>query len=405
MATANEARFVAAVSGIDTGSNHALAELLGSMDLYLDLQDPDGVITVLAASVVAAIDEGEPCWLMIVAPPSWGKGEAIKTIEPVVDYATKDLTLAGMLTVSQKGKGIGMPRGLLTKYEGRRDVLMTITDFSAMLGDPKSSGGTKTELFNALRDIYDGHYVRTMNNGAAEWTGKITFIAACTSAIDRFSSHSDSLGPRWIYLRMEARDEVSKRRMTAVVGERQSLAAHRSNAQRQVPAVIEKARHRIATDQVDVPEKLTALLTECAMLIAYGRAAVPRDYRNEICDVTEVEEPGRVMHQLRLLAIGLRALELPGPVIGRILRRVAVGTIPKRRADILRFVAANPGASGRAIADATDINRRVVKVGLEDWEAIGVLENGTDEDAQKLGMPSTWSLREEHRQMVEACFA
>jgi hypothetical protein len=38
----------------------------------------------------------------------------------------------------------------------------------------------------------------------------MTFLAACTPAIDHYSSHADALGPRWLYWRLPDRNAATK---------------------------------------------------------------------------------------------------------------------------------------------------------------------------------------------------
>ncbi|MGH8904057.1 MAG: hypothetical protein ACRDYA_20855 [Egibacteraceae bacterium] len=59
--------------------------------------------------------------------------------------------------------------------------------------------------------------------------GRLTLVAACTPAIDHYSSHADALAPRWLYWRLPNRDAAAK---TATGRKPASLACSRLIAAR-----------------------------------------------------------------------------------------------------------------------------------------------------------------------------
>lgn len=345
-----------------------LEELHRRIRAFQTDEDEDATLFALAVGVSAGAADGDPLWGMIVGAPSGGKTERISLVP--ADKAVKDITVAGLLTCTAKGKAYGT----LIELQDRKDAVLTISDFSALLGE--HSGEARVNVFNALRDVYDGHYVRRLATGAPEWRGKLTLLAACTSAIDHYSSHADSLGPRWIYFRLRERESKSRRKIATFAAQRQALADKRKSARQYAATVIRQARSRLPS--VVLSQETYAVIEVCAEVIAQGRAGVPRESfgRREIIGKAEIEEPGRAASQLALLATSLFALGLDAEHVHRILRRAAMSTMPGIRASVLRYLTEQTETvTTKGVADGTGMNRAAARRALEDLEAIGLVVN------------------------------
>ena len=212
--------------------------------------------------------------------------------------------------------------------------ILSIGDFSTVLSD--SQRGRREQLFSALRRIYDGRYQRDLGNEERPlvWTGRVTLVAACTSAIDNFASHADSLGPRWVYLRMAQRDPATRRRVTsrAVRTNTEDLTEARRRARLLVGDLIRGAASTAAI--MKVTEELIRQVEDAAQVVCYGRAQVPRDSgpRREITGLAEIEEPPHVAKQLLMLIQCLIALGLSDQEAIAIMMRVAIDCMPATRA-------------------------------------------------------------------------
>jgi hypothetical protein len=355
------------------GLSPDVQRLLFKLQYYLHLFDVDYLLAVLAAAVAQAREDEDPLWLMLIAVSSGGKTEVLRLLDGVVNERLKDVTLPGLLSLTQ-GKSPRMT-GLLTKLQGE-NALITITDFSALLGDNKRSGETKGDLFNALRDIYDGEYSRTMNGGVASWSGKLTLIAACTPAIDRFTAHADALGTRWLHFRLADTDMESRRRMSEMAFERTELRAKRADAAEETKALVGRARERVHA--VELPHSFQQLILDTSEVVSRGRANVPRDYKGAVSDVVYAEDSPRMVTQLKLLALGLLALEVSEEVAYRVVRRAAVSSMPHGRALVLEALAGATGGplSTNAVAERTGLHRHVAGRALEDWEQVGFVVRG-----------------------------
>jgi hypothetical protein len=382
----------------------ALQNLILKQSTYMWLDTADPTLVALATAVSAADDEGEPLWSMIVGPSSGGKGERLRIIDGSVHRRIKDLTLAGLLSLQNMGKNKGYkPTGILNEI-GSDPALVSITDFSAFLSADKQSGGQKMEIFNALRDIYDGEYDRTMHGGTAHWEGRLTFLAACTSAIDTFSAHSDSLGTRWLYYRLAELNDDDRRTVAKLVTTRgDDLKKGRAEASELADEIIAAGQKKVGSVVLD--RELDDVITECALLASYGRSSVPREVygsHHEISGVPEMEEPGRITHQLRRLAKGLVAIGAKREVVERILRHASVSSIPRARGmALVALWNAEDRISTRNLATAIGLNWKVAYRAAEDLEAVGIATSDSIDLAEGK-TERRWSISSERLQMLTA---
>jgi hypothetical protein len=226
----------------------------------------------------------------------------------------------------------------------------------------------------------------------------MTFLAACTPAIDHYSSHADALGPRWLYWRLPDRDTNAK----TVTGRRayhaSELAGHRSK-------VAELAR-QVITDAIPVASRITLddafgdALVDVAVAAGYGRAAVPRSGygRREIEGMPVVEDPPRLVGQLVLLARGLTALGLDRRKVLGMCTWAALYSMPQQRLAVLQaLLQADDGQLAVSeIARRAGCHRQVTRFALEELECVGITRGPDhDEDDRTVGgfpVPSLWRL-------------
>lgn len=371
------------------GAPKSLMDLVDLARAYQDIPDPGHLLVVLATAAVRDLDD-DPTWLLLVAPPSSGKSEAVRALDTCADAHLDDVTAAGMLSWRSGKKPT--PTGVLTRVGER--ALVTFGDLSTLLAD--SDRGRRDAAFALLRKAYDGHVVRDLGTAPEplEWRGKLTVVGAVTGIIDNYSAHSDALGPRWVYYRMPERDEAAKRR-AAVLARRGGLKGHRQALAQKIAQVVYEARPRAAT--VDIGDDLHAAVEDAALVTCWGRGSVPRHGygRREIDGLPVVEEPPRVIRQLLGIARGLLALGLSEALVQILVRRVAVDSMPASRALVLRALTLTSGSTA-SVAREVDIDRKVARFRLEELELIGAVdgvrigEDPVDEEADR--RLCTWSL-------------
>jgi hypothetical protein len=239
-----------------------------------------------------------------------------------------------------------------------------------------------------------------MHRGTAEWSGRLSLLAACTPAIDRYAAHSDSLGTRWLYFRLPERDAEERRMVSRVATTRTGLIEKRKRARDLATEIVRRARWQAPT--VELTNAVEDLVIECGLIASSGRANVPRDYRGDIDGIADCEEPGRVTHQLRLLARSLVALDLKPHVVERLLRRTALSSMPLSRSRALAVLAENPEqmVTTYRVASTGDMNQKVAQRALEDWEAIGVVNCLPPGQAGNESTGYQWWIADDHREAV-----
>ena len=381
------------------GALSPVAVTIAAVRRYLHLENVEHILVALATAV-SAMAEGEPLWAMIVGPPSSSKTEAVRLVEAVADARLAEVTKAGLLS-AQAGKPHKQV-GVLTKIGAKG--FLTIGDFSACLAS--SDRGGRDELYALLRSVYDGNVVRHLGNlpDPLRWEGRLTLLAACTSAIDNFTSHAGELGPRWLYLRVPDLTPSGERAAQQRVRDHQDdLWALRADAQRVARECVAHARgHACSVDLAPLAEALDA----AALTLALGRASVPRHGygRREIIGEGEVEGTARIAGQLAHLARGLLALGLPEEYAGALCARAALDSMPLARRRVLGTLAGGELLNASQIARVAGSDRGVVTRALEDLGIVGACEHdGRDEEGQR-GRARLWRLAGERTTDIAATY-
>jgi len=381
-----------------------LADFLDQMKTYVHLADHGHVIFALAVAVSSELD-GEPLWGMLVGPPSGGKSEAVKALDDIADEHVDDITGPALLSW-MPGKN-PKPAGILTRIPSR--AFVTISDFSTVLAT--SDRGGRDTLFALLRRAYDGHVVREVGNSPRPltWTGRLTLLAAVTPAIDNFSSHTDALGPRWLYCRLPETDNDHKKATVRKRRKIEGLAEKQAEARRRASALVHAARR--AVPDVELDDEMYDQLEDAAMLTCLGRAAVPRNAygRREIDGIPIIEEPARITGQIVSLAKSLLALGVPRSQALALAGKCALDTVPQARLACLRQLADGDAMTVSEVRRRTGLNRHVARRALEDMEVLDLTmcpRHEKDEDSEEVGFPSSnpWHLGEE-RALVKRVLA
>jgi hypothetical protein len=372
-----------------------LADFLDQMKTYVHLADHGHVIFALAVAVSSDLD-GEPLWGMLVGPPSGGKSEAVKALDEIADEHVDDITGPALLSW-MPGKN-PKPAGILTRIPSR--AFVSISDFSTVLAT--SDRGGRDTLFALLRRAYDGHVVREVGNSPRPltWTGRLTLLAAVTPAIDNFSSHTDALGPRWLYCRLPETDSAHKKATVRKRRKIEGLAEKQAEAQRRASALVRAAR-RVVGD-VELDDEMYDQLEDAAMLTCLGRAAVPRNAygRREIDGIPIIEEPARITGQIVSLAKSLLALGVSRGEALALAGKCALDTVPQARLACLKQLAGGEPMTVSEVRRRTGLNRHVARRALEDMEVLDLTacpRHEKDEESEEVGFPASvpWHLGEE----------
>jgi hypothetical protein len=383
-----------------------VGELLELLGRYVHLGDPGHVWFALAVAVSAALD-GDPLWGMLIGPSSSGKTEAIRALDGLAE-PVDELTAPALLSWTHGRQP--RPTGVLTRI-GERG-LVTVGDFSTVLAT--SDRGGRDQLFALLRRAYDGQVTRDLGNAPTplRWAGRLTVLAACTPAIDNYSSHADQLGPRWLYYRLAAGSSAAKRATSRKARLRAGqLATYRRQAAALAGRIVPAAHQRAAT--VALSDAAAERLDDLAIVCCFGRAVVPRNAygRREIEGLAIVEEPPRLVAQLLLLARGLLALGLPEPAAVGLCRRAALDSMPAVRRGLLAALATQEAVTVSEAARRVGCHRHVARMALEELGAIGLAacpdldDDPDDEESAGAWTAHPWRLAGPDQPLVRAVLA
>ena len=213
---------------------------------------------------------------------------------------------------------------------GKHGILVN-KDFGSIL---TMHSDTRDQLLQDLRDIYDGHWVRTLGvdgGRTLEWTGKCGFIGASTPEIDNHHSAVSRMGDRYLLLRLNLTDsDEQARRAIQGTGDEAEM---RESLQRAMAGILDHSPTilpRLNDEQVEE-------LSQFASLVARGRSVIVRDsYTRDVVSVAIPEQPARLAKQMAQLHGGLRAIGCDPAESWRIVLRVGLDSMPPARVAILR---------------------------------------------------------------------
>lgn len=356
-----------------------LAELVALYRKWMFVKD-DGLIKVALATFAANLCDGDPVWLMIVGGSSSGKTETINPLSALpYGRLVGTLTESSFLSGSPKRDKAKDASGGLLREMGAFGVML-FKDFTSILSLHHDK---RISVLAALREVYDGAWTRDIGTDGGrklEWRGKMGIIACCTDAIESAHAVSGAMGERFMRYRLQHNDD-DQRAMT-----RQAL--RRVGRDAQMRTELEEAVTGFfgALEIESAPEPLTEAdedrLIGIAMLTAKARSVVDRDAKTRDIELThDAEIPVRLASMLRRVLHGLRVIGVPNAEAWTIIQKVALDSIPKLRAEIIRLVADEIGGGGyepltaKRIEKALKTSAQSTRRALEELRAHCILDS------------------------------
>ena len=241
---------------------------------------------------------------MLIAPPGCMKTELVRALDGqarthLIDTVTPRTFLSGQITEPGRRRSgdTVRPASLLHRIGG--DGLIVCPDFSTVLGMKFED---RKAVLADLRRIYDGQLRKEFGTSeeAPEWRGRLTVLVAATPEVDRHYAIFQTLGERFIQIRM------------ARFGEEAALKAMNQDLRR-THDDLRSAVHDLLNDlpggEPEVSEPMQRSLVQLAEFVVRARTHVPRDRSKAIVDVPEPEALTRLSQQLCQLAKGLARLQ------------------------------------------------------------------------------------------------
>jgi hypothetical protein len=310
-----------------------------------DLGTLDAVLAVAAAEKLP----GDPPWLLIISGPGNAKTETVQAISRLNAHVISTITSEGALLSASPRKGRPMTAtGGLLRQIGERGIL-AIKDVTSIIS---SNRETRGQVLAALREIYDGHWVRNVGSDGGqrlEWRGRIVVIGACTTVWDQAHAVVSVMGDRFVLVRSNSNTGriAAGTRAIRNTGTETSMRAELAEAVAGLVSQV-SADHSCAL----ADEETTRILL-AADIVTLARTGVETDYRGNIIDAHAPEMPTRFAKQLAQIMRGALAVGMNRPEAMALVIRCARNSMPPLRLAILEDVAANPGSR------IVDVRRRL----------------------------------------------
>ncbi len=317
-----------------------------------DHYDLDAIDATLAAAAVERLD-GDPVWLLIVSGPGATKTETVITLKGLDDKTRVVSTISSVgaliSATAKRERAKDATGGLLEELEPRG--LMIIKDLTSILSLPQQ---LRSPILAALREVYDGHYVRDAGvDGGTKipWTGRIVIVGAVTTAWDDHHVAVAEMGDRFTLLRVDSTNN-RRDRTSRAIDNTGSETEMREELNRLVLGVI------AGIDPSSAPKPTkeeTAALVAAADIVTLARTAVKYDYRGDVIDTHAPELGTRFGKQITQVFRGAVAIGIDRSDAMRLAIRCARDSMPPLRLKIIDDLAANPHST------PTEVRRRIAK--------------------------------------------
>jgi hypothetical protein len=353
----------------DVGPPSTIDQTLAVFERWLLLKDSTPVLAVLGA-LAANYLPGDPVWLGLIAPPSSAKTEilnATSLLKDAVQAAT--VTPAGLLSGTPKKQRDKGAKGGLLQQIGEFGILV-LRDFGSVLSMHPE---TKAEILAALREIYDGHWVRHLGTDGGRtlaWKGKLGLIFAVTGVIDSHHAVIGSMGDRFLFSRMAPTPGRAQfNRALSHVGATTTLMR-----QELAKAVAQLFVGRRAEPR-PISDEEASRIGDAISLVVRLRGAVERDrQKREIDAVYGAEGTARVGLALERLVAGLDTLGVDRKTAMDVALSVAMDSVPPQRRAAYECVCRHGNVSTADVAVELALPTNTARRILEDLTAYRLLE-------------------------------
>jgi hypothetical protein len=359
-----------------------LAEVFRA-NLYLPDDGP--LAALLAAYLVGQEADGDPIWLLLVAPPSTGKSELLRPFENLPGvHLVSDFSRAALLSGMAGDRGTGGLFSQVAKQPGGRGTLL-FSDLTSILSQRPDA---RSESFGLFREAYDGRVSRASGAGGGmvrDLRLKLTILAGVTQIIDlpEIAGELAAMGERFLTCRF--RRLLPHERLIMAAMERSRpldgnlLRASLGEAVAEFLAGRRLAPFILTGEAGDALDALTCFASG-------ARTPVPRDHFDTPVAHIDPEGPARLGGQLRRLWAGLVALGYPDPAA--LVGRVGLDCVPAARWAVLRPLLGGASVPTATLGDLAGLDTAIAGRALDDLAGVGVVQR----DSIAQGHEKVWSL-------------
>jgi hypothetical protein len=246
--------------------------------------------------------------------------------------------------------------------------VLVIKDVTSILQGDRNTRG---QVLSAIREIYDGRYVRQVGVDGGQtliWEGRIIVVGACTTAWDSAHSVISLMGDRFATLRIDSTRARRNSGLRAIknTGDEIKMREDMANA---VGGLIAHA----ALKETRITDDENTHLVNAADIVTRARTAVDFDHKGDVSIAHAPEMPTRFAKQLSQIIRGGVAIGLPRKAGMRLAIRCARDSIPPLRLEIILNVADNPRTTAGEIRKCIRKPWRTVKRQIDALVMLDVL--------------------------------
>lgn len=346
---------------------------------FLHFPNPDPLYVVMG-SLAANMLSGDPVWIMLIGPPSCGKTEILMSLSKVQGVKVESTLTsdAALLSGTKSKEFVSGAKGGLLREIGSKG-LVVFKDFTSILS---LEAKVLSVVLSAFREIFDeGGWSRRIGGEGGrklEWKGKLGVFGGVTPEIDRSHAMVAAMGERFIFYRYTESDGWAESRKAL---ERLDMTGPRGEIRDMVKGFFESLDLDWRTSHT--PRKLRN--SEMESIIALGqfaarcRGVVQRDpYSKEICFVPTAEFPTRVVKELGQLYLGMEFIGVELGEAMRILRKMALDSMPMVRSVVVREIMEGKkhSVTAKEVADRGRFSVGTAERSLEELKSLQVIEKG-----------------------------
>ncbi len=365
---------------------HACARLHRIHSLQAAVSSSPWIHDVIELAMATAIstpltdlDDTALVWLIVVGNPSGGKTRAVSGLSGDkvirIDTLTPNALSSGYVSPPEGGKRRNEEPDLLTEMQTKGAQCLVIKDLSPLFSQRDDK---VRAVLGDLTSIYDGEFNKATGTlGRLQYKPRFGVVACVTPIVlEKHRHYMSQLGTRFLMYRVEAltNDEVNAgiTRLRDEDDRRGKLRELTELVERHVSAIL-----RVPPPKVVVPSEHQDCLDNLGKMLARGRALIEwqqdRDSKSWQMGEVQQEEPFRAIEQVSNLAKALALVhgrEVVETHDVELVRRVVLGSMLKRRADVLRLFASSPeGLTHHWVCDCPRGARTVPARSSMSWSA------------------------------------
>lgn len=334
-------------------------------------------VDVVFVTLVANQFQGDPLWVIIVAPAGYGKTEIIRSAIGMVEGEQTIMreSLTPRTLISHFKGGSDKDCSLLPKL---RDKVLVIKDFSTLFS---INTRDRQEVMSQLHGCYDGTYGKSSGMDDGRYDVKFGLLGASTDAIDFNDIFNKELGDRFLYFRPKLpADENAIDKILARIWSQSHYADKRRASLGAKSRKVIKERYK----QPELDEGLGVVAIKIAKELAALRRHAERNSYSRQIRLGRVEFPSRIISQFKKAALGAEVLGIDAK---NFIYRLAADSIPYTRRETLRQVASGVGSCKKL---KLDMSLPLVQEITEELALLGVIRRKGN--PTELSIRGSWTL-------------